>query len=61
MTGSHVMPRGLDTCRRVQPLNLPDLVAQCQRYHQAGSAGPGGAAGPVQVVLVIIGRIEVHH
>jgi hypothetical protein len=55
------MARGLDTSRLMQPLDLPDLVAQCQRDHQAGSTGPGGAAGPVQVILVIIGRIEVHH
>jgi len=33
MTGCHVVRRGLDTCRSMQPLNLADLIAQCQRYH----------------------------
>ena len=31
-----------------------------ERHDRAGSAGPRGVAGAVQVVLVIVGRVEVH-
>ena len=38
----------------------PALARQHQRDHGAGLAGPRGAAGPVQVVLRVLGRVDVH-
>jgi hypothetical protein len=51
----------LDACRAVQALQFPDLVAVGERYDGAGRASPRGPAGPVQIVLVIVWRVEVDH
>ena len=48
-------------CLLVQPVDLTSLVWVDQRNDSAGRACAGRASGPVQVVLVVSGRIEVHH
>ncbi len=49
----------------LDPLDLEHLVPLDQGHHQPGLAGPGGPARPVEVRLVVLGRIEVddhvHH
>jgi hypothetical protein len=45
----------------MHPLQVTDLSALRQRDDLAGGAGPGRAAGTVQVVLVILWRVELNH
>src|ERR1019366_4439264 len=62
----HVVPgrdlvAGRGHARRVvQPLEFTDLAALHQRDDHAGGPGAGRAARAVQVVLVVVGRVELH-
>jgi hypothetical protein len=44
----------------MHPLQVADLCAVGQRDDLAGGAGSGRAAGAVQVILVILRRVELH-
>ena len=59
MTCPDVMPDRLDPGGLVQALELAELLAHREGYDQAGRASACGPAGPVQVVLVVVGRVEV--
>jgi hypothetical protein len=60
MPGRYLVPGRGHPGRRVQPLNLADLAGLGQRDDHSGRAGPGGAARAVQVVLVVVRRVELH-
>ena len=51
---------GLHSGRVVDLADLPDLARLDQRENRSGRARPGGATGPMQVVLVIVRRVVVH-
>jgi len=59
VSGLDVVAHRLDTGRLLQTLDLPKLVVHREGDHQARRAGSGGAPRTVQVVLVIIRRVEV--
>ena len=44
----------------VQPLKVADLAALHQRDDHAGGPSPGRAARAVQVVLMVVRRVELH-
>jgi len=50
-----------NTRRVVQPLKITDLTAFHQRDDHAGRPGPGRAARAVQVILMVVRRVELHH
>ena len=58
--GHHRDRVGLDARPLAHPLVVADLVGQDERHDGAGVAGTGGAAGAVQVVLVVRRRVVVH-
>ncbi len=55
------MAAGVDARVLHQAEDAAALVRQHQGDDGAGTAGPGGAAGAVQVVLVVAGRVDVQH
>ena len=61
MAGRHLVLAGDHAGRGVQLLDLAHLGPLGQRDDPAGGPGPGGAARTVQVVLVIVRRVELHH
>ena len=61
MAGFYVVADGTDARRIVNLPDFLDLARVDQREHGAVSAGSGGTPRAVQVVLVVIGRVEVHH
>jgi hypothetical protein len=56
----YVVLCGGDAGRAVQPLHFPDLPALDERDDLSGRPGPSGTPGTVQVVLVVVGRVELH-
>ena len=60
MAGRYLVAGRRDARGVVQPLKVADLAALNQRDDHAGGAGPGRTAGAVQVVLVVVRRVEVH-
>src|SRR5580704_14814990 len=61
MSGRYLVAGRGDPGRVVQPLKLTDLAAFHQRDDHAGLPGPGRAARAVQVVLVVVRRVELDH
>src|SRR5580693_2307544 len=61
MTSLDVMPDRRDAGGLVQALDLAKLVAHGEGHNEAGRASPRSAARTVQVILVIIGRVEVDY
>jgi hypothetical protein len=41
--------------------DIATLVLRGDGHHDPGCSGAGGPAGPVQVGLVLRGRVDVHH
>jgi hypothetical protein len=60
VSGGDVVPGRVDPGGCVHPLQFADLPALGERDDLAGGAGPGRAPGAVQVVLVILWRVELH-
>src|SRR3984893_7842450 len=60
VAGLYMMRGRGDPGRVVQPLDVRNLRVLGQRDDHAGGSGPGRATGAVQVVLVIVWRIEVN-
>src|SRR6202011_750486 len=60
MSGRSLIAGRGDARRVVQPLEVTDLAALHQRDNHAGGPGPGRAAGAVQVILVVVRRVELH-
>src|SRR6266851_2663951 len=60
VAGLHVMRGRGDPGRVVQPLDVRNLRVLGQGDDHAGGSGPGRATGAVQVVLVIVRRVEVN-
>ena len=58
--GDLIAGRGDARCV-VQPLKFTDLAAFHQRDDHAGLPGPGRAARAVQVVLMVVRRVELDH
>ena len=61
MPGRYLVAGRGDARGIVQPLKLTDLAALHQRDDQAGGPRPGRSAGAVQVVLVVVRRVELNH
>jgi hypothetical protein len=61
VAGFYVVADGVDSCGVVDPADLLDLARVDQREYGAGRSGAGGTPGAVQIVLVIVGRVVVHH
>jgi hypothetical protein len=58
--GDGVVPRGGDSGCGVHPLQVAELPALDERDDLAGGACPRRATGAVQVVLVVLRRVELH-
>jgi len=57
--GLHVIPGGGDPDRVMHAADIARLRVIDERYHHAAGACPRRAPGPVQVVLVVIRRVEM--
>jgi hypothetical protein len=60
MPGDGVVPRDGDPGCGVHPLQVTELPAVDERDNPAGGAGPRRATGAVQVVLVVLRRVELY-
>ena len=60
MPGRYLVAGRGDARRVVQPLKFTDLAVLHQRDDHAGGSGPGRAAGAVQVILVVVRRVELN-
>jgi hypothetical protein len=60
MAGRYLVAGRGDARGVVQPLKVADLAALHQRDDHAGGPGAGRTARAVQVVLVVVRRVEVH-
>ena len=60
MPGRDFVAGGGDARRVVQPPELAELAALHQRDDHAGGAGPCRPARTVQIVLVVVRRVELH-
>jgi hypothetical protein len=60
MPGRYLVASRGDACGVLQPLKFAELAALHQRDDHAGGPGAGRPARAVQVVLVVVRRVELH-
>jgi hypothetical protein len=55
------MKRIVDPDLSLQGSQFAHLIGQDQRHHNPGGPGSRRATGPVEVVLVVVGKVEVNN